>query len=382
MLNIGRGMNVLPQNQQCEQRDIILFYTAFILMSFAKAFGLYSGDKVYYLLFVFCAALLALRILIMKKDLKDWLVIGVLLVPSGLIFLHNGETILLFTCLFLAASKNVDFVFSLRCSLIAYLTMIPLRVGLKLCGVIEGGNKAIYVANDSGGWDLAGYTSGYGYPHPNTFFAVIFIAAILLLYLKQNQLKLPMLCAVSGVVLVVFCLSLCKTGFIVYLAVMVALVLKYLFPARRNRLVIYCILMIFGALLLGAVLPVIHSAENPLLDFIDRYLISGRLHQGRDALTTNGLSLLGAGGVFLDVLYMDILLNSGILGTVMMYLGLSLLVWRYYKDEDDLGLICASSMILYGCMEQFPLNIIMNPFLLYLGPNVLFSKSKSNSIEF
>lgn len=369
-------VNVLPWNQAGGPKDAILFYVAFILMSFAKAFGLYSGVKVYYLLFVFSAALLSIRILIVNKDRKTWLVLLGLLVPSGLIFLHNGETIMLFTCLFLAASMDVDFELSLKYGLAAHLTMVPLRVILYFCGVVEGGTKDIYISDGAGGWILDRVTNGYGYAHPNSLFAAVAIGAILLLYLNRDHLKLLLICAVSAVILVTFYVTLCKTGFIVYIALLGGLVVKYLFPCRRNLLVIYCMLLIFGALLLGAVLPMIYSEEKPFLYFINHYLISGRLHQGKDALTANGVSLLGAGGVFLDMLYMDILINSGVVGTIMLYLGMGVLVWHYYRDMNDIGLICISAMILYGCMEQFPLNIIMNPFILYLGTNVLYAKKK------
>lgn len=89
------------------------------------------------------------------------------------------------------------------------------------------------------------------------------------------------------------------------------------------------------------------------------------------------MTLLGTGGVFVDSLYMDVLLNCGVVGFCMLILGFGAAAWGFIRDRNDMGLICITAMILYACMEQFPLNIAMNPFILYLGTDVLFKNKTS-----
>ena len=355
------------------KKNTTLFYAAFFMMVFAKAFGLFSADRSYYIMFAAAATLLLIRILISLKSWDTLIRVCLVLAPGAIVFLHNRETTLLFTCLFLAASKDVDFETSMKGALIACAAAIPLRVMLYFLGVVEGGTKPIISHDNMGNPYIVGYTKGYGFVTPNMLFAAVFIAVLLLLYVRRNKLNFTVLAIVSAITVGVFWITKCKTGMVVYAAVLGALLLGAVFPNKKSLIKAYCLLMIAGSIILGAVVPLIYSVDNPVLFLIDEYLLSGRLLLSNNALKEMGVTLLGKGDCFLDILYMDVLLNCGLLGFAALLCGFCAAVWCFVKQENMMGLICISAMILYACMEQFPLNIAMNPFLLYLGTNVIFT---------
>jgi len=359
-------------NRYCNglKTDAALFYLAFFLMVFAKAFGLWQVDRSYYVMFCVSALLLAIRVLMMKKDSRTILTMGLVLIPSVAVFFISHETTLLFTCLFVAASKDIDFETCIKYACIIYIIAVPLRVLLYFLGLVEGGSKAIYAHDSSGTPYLVGHTYGYGYVTPNMLFAAVFITVLLLFYVKRHNLNLGTLLATSIVILIAYVVTKCKTGLVVYLAVVAAIALMKIYPKKDSWLIVYCLLLVGGSFLLGAVLPFFFSVDNPILFFINEYLISGRLLLANNALLASGVGLLGGGGIFVDILYMDVLLNCGITGFIMLLLGGAIMLRGFIKEKNMMGLICAAAMILYACMEQFPLNIAMNPFLLYIGCSV------------
>ena len=77
---------------------------------------------------------------------------------------------------------------------------------------------------------------------------------------------------------------------------------------------------------------------------------------------------------FLDSIYPSLLLKNGVLS-----LGLVVSVFLYiqiiqYKNRNWKGLIAITMMIIYGVMEESPINIILNPFLILAAPLVFKSK--------
>lgn len=358
----------------CAVKNTVPFYIAFYIMVFAKAFGLDSSHTVYYVLFAGAGLLLGIRILILlwRRDVRLTVTILLLLIPSGILLLINRETTLLFTCFFLAACKDIDFDTAMRWCFRMFLIAIPLKLCLYFMGIVEGGYKEIWVYVSPEEAYLADITYGYGYMHPNTFFAVVCIAAMLLLYVQRNNIKISTVLAVTAVVVTVFVLTKCKTGIIVYAAALVGIFIEQVL--RKEKLLLtYCGMLIAAALVLGVLLPMIHSEENPILHFINHKLVTGRLKLARDAFDNIGIHLLRGGNCFSDILYMDTLLNNGLLGFGMLMTGMGALLFAMFRDRNGIGLVCVSSVALYACMEQFPLNIAMNPFLLYLGTNVIFT---------
>lgn len=356
------------------KKDAALFYAAFFIMVFAKAFGLYVADKLYYVLFAISGLLLACRLLLLVKDREVLLKSIAILLPCAIFFLNARETTLLFTCLFLAASKEINFEACMKSACGIYIVAICLRVVLYFCGVVEGGEKAI-VANASDGTPyVVGYTYGYGYVTPNIFFAVVFVAVLLVLYVRKDKLDWVTITLTGIVALIVFLATKCKTGFVVYLGVLGAIAMHKLFPKRRKYLHAYCLLLVVISLFVGILLPFLRNLDNSsLMNLIDR-ILSGRLRISAQALRETGISFWGSAGWALDIMYMDVLFNCGTVGFAMVIAGGTALVWAFLKEEEPVGLICVCALILYASMEQFPLNIAMNPFLLYLGTNVIFKR--------
>lgn len=360
------------------KKDTTLFYIAFYVMAFAKAFGLHSGHKSYLLMFVVSGLLLGIRLLVMEKTWVDYLKVGLLLGPCGLIFLCSRETTLLFTCLFLTASKNVDFETCMKGTCRIYFATVPLRIVLNLLGVVEGGSKPLFAYDSAGKQIITGYISGYGYISPNSLFAVVFIAVLLLFYIRRDKLKIRDMAVGTVFMMAVYAVTRCRTGLIVYFAVLVGLLL-YCYLRQKERLLrAYCGLLAVGSLAVGVVFPLIYDRENEIMRFIAFQGFTGRTEWAQNAMMKAGVSLFGAGGIFSDILYVDVLVNSGIVGLAFLLVGMAVLFFAFCKAKNYVGLICVSGMILYACMEQFPLNIAMNPFALYLGTAALF-KNKTTT---
>lgn len=359
------------------KKDTALFYVAFYLMVFAKAFGLWSTHKSYFVMFVVSGFLLGIRLLVMKKSRDDYWKIGLLLVPCCIIFLSSRETTLLFTCLFLAASKGIDFETSMKGACRVCLVTVPLRVVLNLLGLVEGGNKPLFAYDSAGNQIVTGYTYGYGFVTPNMLFSAVFIAVLLLFYVRRDKLKIQDMALSTALLLAVFYVTRCRTGLIVYFAVLCGVVVYRVFHQKPQLTSAYCGLLVAASVAVGVIFPLIYSRDNPIMYQIAFRGFTGRTQFAQDAVMKAGISLFGAGGIFSDILYVDVLVNSGIVGLVFLLIGMVALFAAFHKAKNYVGLICVSGMILYACMEQFPLNIAMNPFILYLGTAVLFKNKTS-----
>lgn len=363
--------------------NTMLFYIPFFLMAFAKAFGLDKGNAVYYLLFAGSAMLLGIRILyLLKKDMKLIVRIALLLISCGVFFVSSRKTALLFTGLFLAASKDIDFELAIKGCVTSYLIAIPLRVSLYFLGFVEGGSKKIVVWINDQTQYLADITYGYGYNHPNVFMAVVVIAVLLLLYIRRERLTLPLFMTTSAFVVVVFMLTKGKTGLIIYLATLIGLLLLNLPQAYSKKIfVFYCLILIFVTLVMGILLPLFYSPQNLIMKLMNHKLVTGRFANAQSALKAVGIHLFGNGRGWSDILYIDMLLTCGIAGLVMIMFGAVALFVAFFKDRNWTGLLGASVMILYASMEQFPLNIAMNPFLLYIGTAMLYRTEKTDLVK-
>ena len=361
-----------------EEKNTFLFYAAFFLMVFAKAFGLNRLHQSYSVMFIFSAALLGFRVLVMKPDIKTIIKIGLLLLPSALIFLFSRETTLLFTCLFIAASGGVDFEKTLKWSAGIYSVAVPLKILLYFLGLVEGGSKAIYTNDSMGKSYLVGYTYGYGYDHPNMLFSAAFVGVLLLLYVNRKKLGWGLIGLCSLIMAVIFAATRCRTGLLVYLAILPAFLLLKCFPQKEKLLKGYCLLLIMGSFAIGILFPLIYEEDN-LLMMLGSKMLSARPRWAHEAMQSYPLTLFGGAGVFLDILYIDVLMNCGIAGFSMLIVGIILMLYTFYRDNNLYAVVCVTALVLYACMEQFPLNIAMNPFILSVGIEVLF-KEKSQSV--
>lgn len=350
-------------------RSAHLFYIAFYPMVFAKAFGLNRSDFVYNILFAFSFLWLFIRIVRMK-NLRPFVMMAALLV--GCIFIFTHEMTMLYTMIFLIASKNIDFDKAMQTSAVLYVIGIILRLGLHFLGISEGGTKPMYEVIN-GVTVAVGTYSGYGFITPNVFFANVFMATILIFYSLRKTLNIFLISWLSLIIFIVYKLTHCRTGLLIYL-IFVSTVVLFRYIDKGTRYIKYIFYsIVFLSLMIGVIFPLLYTINPAAMAFADR-LFTGRLNLVAAALRNSGISLFGDGSSSLDILYMHTLINNGIVGFVLLLIGGYSLFKNIFKSGNLIGCTCVCAMILYASMEQFPLNIAMNPFILYLGTNVFYCK--------
>jgi len=372
MKDLLKSMNIYASEEvsilkiQTHINGVVLFDLAFFMIVTGKAFGLSSEDKLYNIVFLLCGVFLSIKIILTKTAVGNWLRVFLIGLVCGGMVLCGHETRLPLACLFIIAAKDVNFEECMKKACRIYWCVIPIRIFLYFLGIVEGGRKPIYINHK-----VVGFTYGYGYQHPNTFFYTVFLAILLCYYVKRRKLRFIDIFVCSTVMTIVFAATLCKTGMMVYLFVVLGIVLYLFFPKSKKLLYGYCVSAIIMSVMIGIVCPSIHTGNSQVLKAVD-YLFKGRLHWAKAAIVNTGITLFGRSTDLVDILYIDILANGGITGFLMVVIGTAVMLRGFLRDKNDVGILCTSALVLYSCMETYPINFAFNPLILYLGTNIFY----------
>ena len=362
-----------------KDRKLILFYIAYYPMVFCKGFGLNQSNAIYNKLFFAIIAILLLRFFSLKYLKRELIIVSTLVGVGLLTYINGAETTLLFTIVFLVCSKGIDFEKTIKNSMYLYFMGTVLKLILYYTGLYEGGSKVVNLVEN--GYSVTLEYSGYGFITPNVLYANVFLIILMFFYVYNEKMKLIHFVLSFFIMYKFYTMTHCRTGFLVYLCLLCSMLIFKYIKEQRFILELSMIVVQTVSFLIGIALPVLYNPSWSIFVTLNK-ILTGRFRLAKDAINNIGISLFGKTGCSLDILYMNVLIRDGLCGFIITLAAIVMLFISLRQSKNMMGYICMTLMTLYASIEQFPMNIAMNPFLLLIGVNIIYKCNRKGGSSF
>ena len=344
-----------------------LYYLIFFIPQLAcVSWGLGSGDWMYQAVFGLGLPFLLLSMAGGEYCLVDWGKILFILFFAGWAFLRNGSRSLILSFLAVAGAKGLDIKRLLKISFWILLATMAVKVSLSAMGILP--NVSVYLPKEDGVW----YTIySFGYASPNNLYFHLTMAVLLGAAVCGERVRWLAAAGVTVGMYFMYRLLRCRTGWICFLFFLGLYALCRVSRDRgwvqlrwmldRGMTVSYGVFALLNWGMLFA-----YAQGAGCMKQINT-VMNNRFGWAADAVCSWGLSLLGSSGAGqLDMLYASLLVNYGILTTAL-FIGAHIrAMWVLHKKQEYLVLVGMTTAALYSFMEVNAVNLMWNPFLLYL----------------
>ena len=354
----------------------------FAIMLFAKGIGLYEGQKAYTICLLVSTFLLAVKLVITKHSVLEYIIIGLLGGMGCIIFFYTGEKSALIYILMIIGMKGVSTKRVFKVGLCVWGGTFFAQVLLSLLGLRA---DIFYIHKKLGVGHLIRWSLGY--PHPNVLHISYFILiAFILYFVRAEQKNLEKIIAIMFLGnIYIFAYSLSYTGFAlttIFLAI-------YYYFAKRKKLsktegaLIQCV---FPACFLFSVVgPLV--IKGKLFDILNK-ILNTRFFMSKYFLTTQKLELFGTTAFDLpdysynlDCSYVNALFYHGIIPTLCMFVGYIFLVRYLYKENRRKELAITLGIVIAGISEPFLVNTsYKNVTFLFMG-EMLFAMTQKYAVS-
>lgn len=349
------------------------YYLIFIMIlnGLASA-GLTSQDPVYRVLFAVAAVFFCLKILATTFSLKEYIFMVIILILLGVCFLRNHEKTLILSVMGILGCKGISVKKILTYNLYLKIGLTIFAVSFALIGIVE--NEPI--ALPKGGEIFNLYC--FGYYSPNALFANLFLICLMIVAVYQGSVKLWGYIGMTAGLYLAYKILMCRTGLVVWLLFLL-MVLGYWILRNSKLKRGYLFLFILIPLLCCVatfITAVLYGRGNRAAVWLDG-LLTGRIkHIAPFLLGSQSFTILGnVPREPFDSIYMHLYYNYGVILFAIGIMAYIAAMYRLWKKSKDFPLMILGIMSVYGFMEQFPLNVTWNLFLLYIGA-ALFEKNE------
>ncbi len=304
-----------------------------------------------------------------------FIVLWLLLIGPGLIVSYVTHSITLLTTLvFVLCAYQIDFDKLLKKILIINIVFVVVTVLSSCLGIIP---NLSFIQEER-----VRYSLGFTYPSHLTSF--LFFNTLIYIFIKKNNLKTKDYLILGILSVLCYCMTDARMGLICTILVLIVFFLIYNYshvhiPKIINRCIV-CSPLIFAGI--TTFLAVIYDKSSMILLFLN-HCLNGRLGYAKYILGKHGIDLfgnyiewhgwVGNQGVdmisnynFVDISYIKILANYGIVVFIFFVVFLSLLCYKAYIKKN----ICLQFIIFFICMysvvEPRLIELHFNPFILLL----------------
>lgn len=326
--------------------------------------------------------------LLIVEFMKVVVIIGITAISA----FASGYTILLEGVILIVCSKDIDFeelvYFVLKLQVIAGLVIALLA----LSGCIDMGtvSRTIDRAYDE--------TSRYalGFSHPNKFGIYIFQICCEIFYLNRKKLAWSIIFNCFVLILFTFILTNGYTALVMSMLFIVMLIAYKIFhfEKKEKKRKIRRFIIAFSIVLLVISFKIIYDFMNNPNYYVHMFsalsTVRARYNAVRKYLNAYGINFLGnriatgysivipgysVGNYWLDCGYAALFIRDGILFAGLFLGGLLLLFKQKIKEGNWALLIILCTYTAYFLMENSPLNLGFNIFLIWMA-DLLFSGKK------
>ena len=361
------------------QLSELIYLAYFTVMFGARAIGLYEGMLPYNMMLVAGMLLFLLKIAMTRHTFGEYLLIGVLLFISLIVYYNTGEKGLLLYFTMMLGMKNVSLKRVMKWAAAILSISFTVLIFLSVFGL----KQDITYLHDRAGFGQV-LRHSLGYPYPNTLFTTYIVLMVLIMYVlgKQTKKQLIMTSALMFLGAVYIYLYSCSnTGLIVATFYLFA----NLWLQLRNRLSIVEKLVLLiaypGGALLSIVGPLVTSGR--LFQIMDRVL-HNRWAYSYYYLTTEPVTLFGTrfgetpnDNYMIDSSFLYSFLQIGVIPFLIVTALMVGMIVSYVKREKRTELAIIISFCVLGLSDPFFFNLsYKNLMFLFVGELLYFQTSK------
>lgn len=362
------------------QLSELIYLAYFAVMFGARAIGLYEGMLPYNIMLVTGMLLFLLKIAMTRHTYGEYLLIGVLLFISLIVYYNTGEKGLLLYFTMMLGMKNVSIKRVMKWAAAILSVSFTVLVFLSVFGL----KQDITYLHDRAGFGQV-LRHSLGYPYPNTLFTTYIVLMVLIMYVLGKQTKKQLVITSTLMFLgavYIYLYSCSNTGLIVATFYLLA----NLWLQLRNRLSIVekiVLLMAYpGCALLSIVGPLVTSGR--LFQLMDKVL-HNRWAYSYYYLTTEPVTLFGTRfgetpneNYMIDSSFLYSFLQIGVIPFLIVTALMIGMIVCYVKKDKRIELAMIISFCVLGLSDPFFFNLsYKNLMFLFIGELLYLQTSKA-----
>ena len=362
------------------QLSELIYLAYFTVMFGARAIGLYEGMLPYNIMLVTGMLLFLLKIAMTRHTYGEYLLIGVLLFISLIVYYNTGEKGLLLYFTMMLGMKNVSIKRVMKWAAAILSVSFMVLVFLSVFGL----KQDITYLHDRAGFGQV-LRHSLGYPYPNTLFTTYIVLMVLIMYVLGKQTKKQLVITSTLMFLgavYIYLYSCSNTGLIVATFYLLA----NLWLQLRNRLSIVekiVLLMAYpGCALLSIVGPLVTSGR--LFQLMDKVL-HNRWAYSYYYLTTEPVTLFGTRfgetpneNYMIDSSFLYSFLQIGVIPFLIVTALMIGMIVCYVKKDKRIELAMIISFCVLGLSDPFFFNLsYKNLMFLFIGELLYLQTSKA-----
>lgn len=333
------------------------------------------------LFFYIAAGCLAVKYIFTNWRPDDILKSVALISFGAVTYIISGHTILMVTLAGIVGAKDVNLKRTLGMCLALRIALYIFVVSFANMNMIPSVNR--HSESIVNGVSVAKDRYSLGFTMPNAAHVIFLVTAVL--YIAANYKKFGLVHAVVIIFIdvILYNITDCRAGFVILIIVVVLALLFKIDKVYKTvgrgapYLCAACALVSFAfAALYGKV---------GLIDRLDT-ILSRRFSYSQLFLNTFGLSPLGvdasslvSGSQVMDVAYVNLVVNYGIVAFALVMLTFTALAYKSYREGDKGLTVAYIAMALLGMVENYTLDIGIN-FTVMFAAELLFPPEKEKAL--
>lgn len=352
------------------QYGVISMTMYYGVMTASKALGMDSSNSLYYEMFVIACIMLLFKYCVTQYTVRQ-IALDVLLGCIGIVcFVISHDMTLLLLAMTVAGLKDCDFRELACTAFYVRLAITSFMVVASFLGIFDQGETAQTTTSFQ---DITVYN--FGYSTANNAYINIFVLMALFLYIRYDRINWKYFIGTSVIAMLMYTFTNSRTGTLLFFAVWFFIFCEKFLLARKGRYVFFW-LMAASTLICAVFSYAATSMFNPDGGYWSEYInriFSGRLnitHKYHEALSVSLIPRTSAvmdahrGFGFIDNSYMSVYFHDGLIVALIVLVLICISNYSLFKKHCYKELVFIASFSVYAMMEEFPLNPVVNPFIM------------------
>ena len=352
------------------QYGVISMTMYYGVMTASKALGMDSSNSLYYVMFGIACIMLLFKYCVTQYTVRQ-IALDVLLGCIGIVcFVISHDMTLLLLAMTVAGLKDCDFRELACTAFYVRLAITSFMVVASFLGIFDQGETAQTTTSFQ---DITVYN--FGYSTANNAYINIFVLMALFLYIRYDRINWKYFIGTSVIAMLMYTFTNSRTGTLLFFAVWFFIFCEKFLLARKGRYVFFW-LMAASTLLCAVFSYAATSMFNPDGGYWSEYInriFSGRLnitHKYHEALSVSLIPRTSAvmdahrGFGFIDNSYMSVYFHDGLIVALIVLVLICISNYSLFKKHCYKELVFIASFSVYAMMEEFPLNPVVNPFIM------------------
>ncbi len=352
------------------QYGVISMTMYYGVMTASKALGMDSSNSLYYVMFGIACIMLLFKYCVTQYTVRQ-IALDVLLGCIGIVcFVISHDMTVLLLAMTVAGLKDCDFRDLACTAFYVRLAITSLMVVASFLGIFDQGETAQTTTSFQ---DITVYN--FGYSTANNAYINIFVLMALFLYIRYDRINWKYFIGTSVIAMLMYTFTNSRTGTRLFFAVWFFIFCEKFLLARKGRYVFFW-LMAASTLICAVFSYAATSMFNPDGGYWSEYInriFSGRLnitHKYHEALSVSLIPRTSAvmdahrGFGFIDNSYMSVYFHDGLIVALIVLVLICISNYSLFKKHCYKELVFIASFSVYAMMEEFPLNPVVNPFIM------------------